>query len=72
MGSWVLKKGKKRASTRTGKREEKCHELFGANNESSWLLLIFVEFLGALGKVVCLGWEVSPHLGAVLEAWSWL
>lgn len=36
-----------------------CHEHFGV--ESSWLLLICVEFLGALGTVLCSGWDVSAQ-----------
>lgn len=38
-----------------------CHERFGVNNESSWLPLMCVEFLGALGKVLCSGWDGFAH-----------
>lgn len=63
LGTWVLKRGNKRTSTRTGKRGKDCYVMsfFGVNSESSWLFLICVEFLGALWKVLCSGWDVSAH-----------
>lgn len=75
LGSWVLKKGKKRASTRTGEREEKAL-MSWAICCWQWVFLATPNLCGISrspreSDLLWLGGICTP-LSAVQEAWSCL